>query len=216
MQARSDHAEIAAHHCAGAVALRSRLSEVGADAVRGRPRHVRRVAGALPPCAPRASNSHSSPVCAARGVPPEDLNSRIGHSLLDALQEALARGLPSPPVEVMQHDPGARATSSRRPLSLSSRATRRIPRSRPAHLRGSLDPVARRGKCRRRLLHPLWSRIGVGESSDAATPACRSGCDRQQDSAPAIALRQRAQAPARRGATPTFRRGKCRTLPTRD
>jgi len=38
----------------------------------------------------------------SQGVPPEDLSGRIGHSLLDALQEALARGLPSPPREVMQ------------------------------------------------------------------------------------------------------------------
>ena len=37
----------------------------------------------------------------AQGVSPADLSSRIGHSLLDALQEALARGLPSPPAEVM-------------------------------------------------------------------------------------------------------------------
>jgi hypothetical protein len=38
----------------------------------------------------------------ARGVTPEDLSARIGHSLLDALQEAIARGLPPPPVEVVR------------------------------------------------------------------------------------------------------------------
>jgi hypothetical protein len=38
----------------------------------------------------------------ARGVTPEELSSRIGHSLLDALQEALARDLPLPPVEVVR------------------------------------------------------------------------------------------------------------------
>lgn len=38
----------------------------------------------------------------ARGVTPEELSSRIGHSLLDALQEALARDLPAPPVEVVR------------------------------------------------------------------------------------------------------------------
>jgi hypothetical protein len=37
----------------------------------------------------------------ARGVTPEDLSARIGHSLLDALQEAIARDL-SPPVEVVR------------------------------------------------------------------------------------------------------------------
>lgn len=37
----------------------------------------------------------------ARGVPAEDLSARIGHSLLDALQEALARGLAVPPPEVV-------------------------------------------------------------------------------------------------------------------
>ena len=37
----------------------------------------------------------------AQGVPPGDLRARIGHSLLEALQEALARGLPSPPAEVV-------------------------------------------------------------------------------------------------------------------
>lgn len=38
----------------------------------------------------------------ARGVTPEDLSARIGHSLLDALQEALARDLSPPPVEVVR------------------------------------------------------------------------------------------------------------------
>jgi hypothetical protein len=38
----------------------------------------------------------------ARGVTPEDLSARIGHSLLDALQEAIARDLPTPPVEVVR------------------------------------------------------------------------------------------------------------------
>jgi hypothetical protein len=38
----------------------------------------------------------------ARGVTPEDLSTRIGHSLLDALQEALARDLSPPPVEVVR------------------------------------------------------------------------------------------------------------------
>ena len=38
----------------------------------------------------------------SQGVPQEALSHRIGHSLLDALQESLARGLPSPPVEVIQ------------------------------------------------------------------------------------------------------------------
>ena len=38
----------------------------------------------------------------ARGVTPEDLSARIGHSLLDALQEAIARGMSPPPVEVMR------------------------------------------------------------------------------------------------------------------
>jgi len=37
----------------------------------------------------------------ARGVPAEDLSSRIGHALLEALQEALARGLATPPAEVV-------------------------------------------------------------------------------------------------------------------
>jgi len=37
----------------------------------------------------------------ACGVSSEDLSSRIGHSMQEALQEALARGLPTPPVEVM-------------------------------------------------------------------------------------------------------------------
>lgn len=38
----------------------------------------------------------------AQGVPNSDLNTRIGHSLLDALQESMARGLPPPPVDVMR------------------------------------------------------------------------------------------------------------------
>jgi hypothetical protein len=37
----------------------------------------------------------------ARGVTPGDLSSRIGHSLLDALHEALARGLSPPPAGVV-------------------------------------------------------------------------------------------------------------------
>ena len=37
----------------------------------------------------------------ARGVTPEDLTARVGHSLLDALGEAIARDL-SPPVEVVR------------------------------------------------------------------------------------------------------------------
>ena len=37
----------------------------------------------------------------ARGVTPEDLSARVGHSLLDALQEAIARGLSPPPAEVV-------------------------------------------------------------------------------------------------------------------
>jgi hypothetical protein len=37
----------------------------------------------------------------ARGVTPTDMSGRIGHSLLDALQEAIARDL-SPPVEVVR------------------------------------------------------------------------------------------------------------------
>ena len=36
----------------------------------------------------------------AKGVTPSDLSARIGHSLLDALQEALARDLPSPPDKI--------------------------------------------------------------------------------------------------------------------
>lgn len=36
----------------------------------------------------------------AKGVAPSDLSARVGHSLLEALQEALARGLCPPPVEV--------------------------------------------------------------------------------------------------------------------
>jgi hypothetical protein len=38
----------------------------------------------------------------ARGVTPEDLSSRIGHSLLDALHEALARGMSPPPAGVVR------------------------------------------------------------------------------------------------------------------
>jgi hypothetical protein len=38
----------------------------------------------------------------ARGVTPEDLSVRIRHSLFDALQEAIARGLSPPPVEVVR------------------------------------------------------------------------------------------------------------------
>jgi hypothetical protein len=38
----------------------------------------------------------------AKGVTPGDLSARIGHSLLDALQDALARDLPSPPVKVLR------------------------------------------------------------------------------------------------------------------
>jgi len=38
----------------------------------------------------------------AKGVTPEELSARVGHSLLDALQEALARGLRPPPVEVLR------------------------------------------------------------------------------------------------------------------
>jgi len=38
----------------------------------------------------------------ARGVTPEHMNAHIGHSLLDALQEAIARDLPPPPVEVVR------------------------------------------------------------------------------------------------------------------
>jgi hypothetical protein len=38
----------------------------------------------------------------AKGVTPGDLSARIGHSLLDALQEALARDLPSPPMKVLR------------------------------------------------------------------------------------------------------------------
>jgi HEPN domain-containing protein len=37
----------------------------------------------------------------ACGVSPEDLSARIGHSMQEALQEALARGLPTPPAEVV-------------------------------------------------------------------------------------------------------------------
>ena len=38
----------------------------------------------------------------ARGMTPEDLSARLGHSLPDALQEALARDLPTPPVDVVR------------------------------------------------------------------------------------------------------------------
>ena len=38
----------------------------------------------------------------AKGVTTEELNTRIGHSLVDALQEALARDLPPPPVAVVR------------------------------------------------------------------------------------------------------------------
>jgi hypothetical protein len=38
----------------------------------------------------------------AKGVTPEELSTRIGHSLVDALQEALARDLPRPPIEVVR------------------------------------------------------------------------------------------------------------------
>ena len=38
----------------------------------------------------------------ASGVATADLSARIGHSLVDALQEALARGLPFPPIEVIR------------------------------------------------------------------------------------------------------------------
>ncbi len=38
----------------------------------------------------------------ARGVSAEDLSARMGHSLLDALQEALARGLRPPPPRVLR------------------------------------------------------------------------------------------------------------------
>ena len=37
-----------------------------------------------------------------RGVPFSDLNARIGHSMLDALEEALARGMPTPPFELLR------------------------------------------------------------------------------------------------------------------
>lgn len=37
-----------------------------------------------------------------KGVSPGDLSARVGHSLLEALEEALARGLPSPPSEVLR------------------------------------------------------------------------------------------------------------------
>jgi len=38
----------------------------------------------------------------AKGVTPGDLSARIGHSLLDALQEAMARDLAPPPVDVLR------------------------------------------------------------------------------------------------------------------
>ena len=38
----------------------------------------------------------------AKGVTADDLSARIGHSLLEAFQEALARGLPTPPSDVVQ------------------------------------------------------------------------------------------------------------------
>ena len=38
----------------------------------------------------------------ASGVAAEDLSARVGHSLQDALQEALARGLPFPPIEAIR------------------------------------------------------------------------------------------------------------------
>jgi len=38
----------------------------------------------------------------AKGVAPGELSARVGHSLRDALQAALARGLASPPPEVMR------------------------------------------------------------------------------------------------------------------
>jgi hypothetical protein len=37
----------------------------------------------------------------ARGVSQDDLSTHIGHSLLDALQEAIVRGLPLPPVDAV-------------------------------------------------------------------------------------------------------------------
>jgi hypothetical protein len=37
----------------------------------------------------------------ARGVSPDDLSTHIGHSLLDALQEAIVRGLALPPEDVV-------------------------------------------------------------------------------------------------------------------
>src|SRR5258708_26697081 len=37
----------------------------------------------------------------ACGVSPAYLSARIGHSMQEALQEALSRGLPTPPVEVV-------------------------------------------------------------------------------------------------------------------
>jgi hypothetical protein len=38
----------------------------------------------------------------ASGVTPVDLSARLGHSLVDTLQEALARGLPFPPIEMIR------------------------------------------------------------------------------------------------------------------
>ena len=38
----------------------------------------------------------------AKRVTPSDLSARIGHSLLDALEEALARDLPSPPDKILR------------------------------------------------------------------------------------------------------------------
>ena len=38
----------------------------------------------------------------ARGVTPEDLSTHVGHSLLTALQQAIDRGLSSPPVAVVR------------------------------------------------------------------------------------------------------------------
>jgi len=38
----------------------------------------------------------------AKGLTPEELSARIGHSLVEALEEALARDLPPPPVDVVR------------------------------------------------------------------------------------------------------------------
>jgi hypothetical protein len=38
----------------------------------------------------------------AQGVAPDELTSRIGHSMLAAFEEALARGLPTPPAHVVR------------------------------------------------------------------------------------------------------------------